>query len=706
MKSHNLKLKRLAARPEAWTITLLLLASAPSFFVLKPWTFLLLGALLTWRGLAPPFLKRKRWQHIFLISCLIAAIAGAFFSYPTLWGGDSILTILILTLTIKWVEAKTSREHNLIVLGAVITAAIGSLYGDGVFQLVHLFLVVLISLAAFRVISNSGPNAYALRQSISVALRHMAMAFPITVLLFMFFPRIPGPIWDLGLVFGLPIQFSVENTDQSLGFGLTLQAQDIPKMSASNDAVLVAQFHDYTPYKSELYWRGPVFWDFDGRSWHLPSHWDKRSNLMRHAIRDKNTLEKRLVREGDEIAYSIRVMPHGQRWLYALDVPTRGGPEAFISNDFQLLSIRKVTEERQFDLTSQLAFALDRSLTEEQRQRAKAVPSSGNPKIIDLAETTRESLGGADATAQQVSLALATHLSEGDYEMSEAARLPEDVNRLDHLFFQQRSGGAEPFATASVMFFRAAGVPARLVSGYHRGTIIALTDFLVVKQADAHAWVEFWDEAGGGWRRFDPKDFVANVTAGAPKTRSAANPVPQAVKEELEQERTPPPSNDPPPQAEQNSSLWAEIGSWFDSLQLGLDKWVIDYNPDRQVELFDDLGMPDFKWLGMLTTMAAVVICFFGLYFVYGAISTRPRPDPVVKAYKRFLDLLARAHVDKRPEECPRTFQRRACETAPDLAVWITDILDRYISLRYGPSVRKGEVRAFQRQVKRFAGLM
>jgi hypothetical protein len=73
---------------------------------------------------------------------------------------------------------------------------------------------------------------------------------------------------------------------------------------------------------------------------------------------------------------------------------------------------------------------------------------------------------------------------------------------IEEFLFDHRSGHCELFATSMVLMLRAEGIPARLVSGFLGAEVNNLEDQLVVRQSNAHAWVEAETEAG--WRVFDP----------------------------------------------------------------------------------------------------------------------------------------------------------------------------------------------------------
>jgi hypothetical protein len=57
-----------------------------------------------------------------------------------------------------------------------------------------------------------------------------------------------------------------------------------------------------------------------------------------------------------------------------------------------------------------------------------------------------------------------------------------------------------------VLLLRAAGVPARIVAGFYGGEENAYGDYIIVRQNNAHSWVEA--SVDGRWMRFDPTPLV------------------------------------------------------------------------------------------------------------------------------------------------------------------------------------------------------
>ena len=65
---------------------------------------------------------------------------------------------------------------------------------------------------------------------------------------------------------------------------------------------------------------------------------------------------------------------------------------------------------------------------------------------------------------------------------------------VDEFLFASRRGYCEHYASALTFLLRAAGVPARVVVGYQGGETNPMGEYLIVRQSDAHAWVEVWEE--------------------------------------------------------------------------------------------------------------------------------------------------------------------------------------------------------------------
>ena len=126
-----------------------------------------------------------------------------------------------------------------------------------------------------------------------------AYALPIMLVLFVLFPRLPGPLW------GLP----GANTSGRSGLSDTMSPGDLTDLGLSDEIAFRVEFHERPPGPGQLYWRGPVLCNFNGRTW--------SGDGVQFRGRIVDTLEY----SGDPVSYRVMLEPHGRRWVFALDMP-------------------------------------------------------------------------------------------------------------------------------------------------------------------------------------------------------------------------------------------------------------------------------------------------------------------------------------------------------------------------------------------------
>jgi protein-glutamine gamma-glutamyltransferase len=686
-----------------WILLTLFLAAGPSLVHLPWWIscIALLGCVLHYGGR-----WRVGWYGRIASTVLLALTAcGIWLSFDSWFSGDAILSFFIAVVALKWGESETRRDYLLLIFAAVILAAVGALYWETLLSMLHIFVVVLALIASLLAISagDAVPDKFFIARR---AAGLFMLGLPLMVLLFLCFPRIPGPLWDIGVAFGLPVKALMDRGKGNHGMMKTLQPGGIQRVSEDNGNVLVAEFEGSVPFKSRLYWRGPVFWDYDGENWNLSEDWDNRNRLLSLAISSKAKLDRELRWKDNPVRYTLRVMPNGGRWLYGLDVPAAPAPEAFISDEFQLLSIRTIDDrEPKLKMLAYLDYAIGSKLTDEQRERALAWPEGSNPRILEAGRELAAQYHTPEDIVQQGLALLAT----GDFSFDSAHIITPGFDMFDRFFFDEKRGGSEYLAGSFAMLMRAAGVPSRLLSGYRGGTIIALTKFVIVKHADAHAWVEIWSDRKG-WIRVEPKDIVLSPGEkdAAQKLEIAEQPDTQVElkvsskeiaagsEKEVRQDNV----KEAPPKKEK-TQFFPSLNNMFGKLQ----KWVINYNPDRQVELLQRAGIKNSDWRDLMMGAVGGVMSLLSLYLTVAWWRGRKQVDQVGKAWKKFCDRLAKLDCRKKEYECPRDFLKRLSAQHSELAAAAEDITNRYIDIRYGTESSADAVILLQRQVQRFVSM-
>lgn len=130
-------------------------------------------------------------------------------------------------------------------------------------------------------------------------------------------------------------------------------------------------------------------------------------------------------------------------------------------------------------------------------------------------------LAAGAATPYQFVRRVEAHLAQG-YRYTETP--PVRAVPLESFLFIDRAGYCQQFSGAMAMLLRMGGVPARVVTGFAPGTLDRRRGEYVVRDLDAHSWVEAWF-AGFGWVPFDPTPSAAPAaTQAVPTSASAASP--------------------------------------------------------------------------------------------------------------------------------------------------------------------------------------
>jgi transglutaminase-like putative cysteine protease len=575
--------------------------------------------------------------------------------YGTLLGRDAGTALLVAMLALKLLEINTARDLYVVVFLGYFLIAVGFLYTQSLamaaYMLIGAALLTTVMIDLNRV--NTAPAADNLRLAAALLLR----ALPLALLLFILFPRLQGPLWDLPKdAYG-----GISGLSDEMAPGL------LSDLSASDEVAFRVRFQGEPPPPGQRYWRGPVLWDTDGTRWHGGSPGGPRHQAPP------------LIRAGPAVTYTVTQEPSNRRWLFALDLAGAIPADAAIDDDFVLQSRRPLRARRSYTVTS-YPEATAASLTALQRTRALRLPRDGNPRARALAQEWRARYHDPAAIVRQALglfhdgpfvYTLHPPLIAGDF--------------VDGFLFGTRRGFCEHYAAAFVFLMRAAGVPARVVTGYQGGVLNPFGRYLIVRQRDAHAWAEVWFD-GQGWRRVDPTAAVAperieygidagTETEGAVRFAAAAGWLP---------------------------SLWQEAGYGLDALDNKWNQWVLRYDAGRQARLLQGLQFGALHWQTTAVLLAAVLgAALLGLT-LQGIQRTRPPNDPVQRTYGRFCAKLARRGLMRLGHEGPETFAARAGADRPDLAPAIHVITRLYLALRYGGHRPAPALNQLRRAVRRF----
>jgi hypothetical protein len=261
-------------------------------------------------------------------------------------------------------------------------------------------------------------------------------------------------------------------------------------------------------------------------------------------------------------------------------------------------------------------------------------------------------------------------------------------NPVDEFLFETRRGYCEHYATSFVTLARAAGIPARIVTGYQGGEYNPIGNYLRVRQSDAHAWAEVWLEQSG-WVRIDPTAAVA----------------PERVERELDLGAVE--SDGRLIFRVDDKGLLSRLGSqakWLvDSVQLNWQRWVVNFDQQRQRNLLSLFGL-DRLSRPLLMTIAILAATLLILLFTFFVMRlNRDAPDPATRLYQRFSRKLSGIGLARHPNEGPLDYLQRIGAQRPDLREAAGTIIEQYIMIRYRERDTKEQLQALARSVRQFS---
>lgn len=637
-----MKDKRLERNTLLALVGVLGLTVIPHVFHVSPWIsgfFYLLAVL----RVAALFRPRVLPGRFLLLLLTFAGLANVIAHHRILLGRDAGVALLVSMLGLKLLETKTPRDLVVCLFLGYFLVVTHFLYYQSIGLALYLACVVVGLTAVLLELSRAGPSSN-LIQPLGRAALLLAQAIPLMLVLFVLFPRLSGPLWNL----------DIDSSSAVTGLSDRLSPGSVSHLSQSRAVAFRVEFAGSAPSASQRYWRGPVFWETDGVTWHAAREREAEGNKRHPGFTPV----------GVPVDYTVTLEPTRQHWLFALDLPANTPQKSRVTDDFQLLASSPVNQERRYRLRSYPEYKTG-DLSADERRKALQLPRKMTPRMRTLIRNWQTSAG----EPAEIVLQSLNHFRSQPfiYTLNPPAL---GNNPTDEFLFETRQGFCEHYATSFTLLMRLAGVPARVVTGYQGGEHNPHGDYYIVRQSDAHAWSEVWLQSRG-WVRIDPTAAVAPERIERPLSiQDSGLGVP--VRFELK---------DPGFVRD----VLRQAGLTIDAMNMAWRRWVLDYNDKRQNYLLSLLGLGFLQ--GEILGVTAILVA--GLVFALIAAGlwgkTRTRLDPVEQQYRRFCSKLARIGLQRRSYEGPKDFTRRVVRHRPDLKPAVTTIAGHYIRLRYGP---------------------
>lgn len=612
--SHNLPINRIAeesiTRNTINSVAIsFLITMLPHFFHLPIWVSALALIALIWRILqAYGYLFAiPRWLLVFMV---LAGGVGVFAQFWTIAGRDPGLALLTVMTAFKFLESYTHRDILILTFLTYFLLATHFLFDQSILIAIFMFVCLIIITSTLMTI-NQRDDSVPIKTRLLASSKLIVLSIPIMIILFILVPRIPGPIWGL----------TQEQRGGVTGLGEDMSPGSISDLITSNDVAFRVSFEGAIPPQGQLYWRGPVMANFDGRRWSQLKH----SRIRKIDRKDNLT----------QTTYTITLEPHGKNWLFGLDIPVTILPRSYLSSEYQLTSYKPINDLRKYTLSSQLNYAIGNNENFEYLLASTSVNELVNPKTIALGRSWARQFN-SDIEIVQHAL---KQFREQEYFYTLQPPLLGD-HPSDEFLFQTRKGFCEHYASSFALLMRAAGIPARIVTGYQGGELNQADNYLIVRQSDAHAWTEVWlDEKG--WVRVDP-------TAAVSPDR-IEHGLDQALKDEFSSFRF----------SGRNALLSKMLFSW-DNMQRNWNDWILNYDNKKQARFLHNLGLGIQGWGDMVIVLVFSLILITGLYWLIGWYRERPpKPAEYEIIIKQLLKKMAKQGFQRKPAETLNEFLQR-----------------------------------------------
>lgn len=403
-----------------------------------------------------------------LIAILLsfAVIAIGHRGFASINAGADLMAILI---SMKLLEINEDRDKYTFILMVTILLVSYLLLETSLFLVVYIIgVIIAMFFTILGIVSKS-------KERIAPFIRLIGISFGVSFILFLIFPRL-----ELSSIMFRPrLDFG------KTGFSSTLDPGSISDLVKDETPVfnaMIGEGESIAP--RDQYWRGTILGRSKGLSW--SSGPGRRTEYQ--ATKDLKN-------------YTVVFNGPYAGHLFTLQNTTRiqSSPKSNalkrLANNWFLISYSRNAPS----FTATLSEVEHLPMSQLERKNYTGLPNQVKTKgLMELAARLQ-----AKTTTQSIQNIENYFLNGGfDYTLS-----PGKYNNLDQFLFERKAGFCEHYAAATATLMRAMNILSRVVTGFQGGIFNPVGGYYIVRNEDAHAWVEYWD--GTQWKMFDPVQFVA-----------------------------------------------------------------------------------------------------------------------------------------------------------------------------------------------------
>ncbi len=417
------------------------------------------------------------------------ALVIIYFDAKTFLGVEAGTAVLSTFLFAKALETKNKRDFIILFNFALFVSASLFLHSQA-FWMALLVLCCLISclVGLYRVQIAHFDIQQAVFQSLKSDSLHIVkfigLALPFFILLFMFFPRLP-PLW----------QIPIPNNKATTGLSDTMSPGDIAELSQSSAlAFRIIGDMQQLPKRDQLYWRALVLDHYDGITW--------TSDGANKQPKSLTNIQGQI----DGFHYQYLATDPTQQWITGLDKSIPVEQRFNLHQDWSITPRRLVQRTQPIQLQwigDQVRDVVDEKSAQFLFKNNLNYPQNSDRQAQQFAlKMFQQSQSNPQIYIQNI---LNWYKQEKFIYTLSPGTLGS--NRIDAFLFQSKQGFCEHYASSFVMLMRYVGIPARVVTGYQGGELAPDGQSWEVRQLDAHAWAEVYQD--GQWHRIDPTAMIA-----------------------------------------------------------------------------------------------------------------------------------------------------------------------------------------------------